>query len=175
MDPDEIGAFWTDAKIVAGLNPASAYGGPIPADTVPPPAWSFGVDAAQADRLLALVLDGTKTATSSALWDYEEENAPLPEAGDLSIVLDADDHPRALIRTTSVRVVPFDEVDDVHAFHEGEGNRTLEYWRDAHRAFFTENASHTKGFVDDMPVVLEEFVVLVPSGLRPDGPRMFGR
>lgn len=25
----------------------------------------------QADRLLALVLDGTKTATASALWDYE--------------------------------------------------------------------------------------------------------
>ncbi len=174
-DDGELDAFWTDAKIRAGLNPASAYGGPIVDDTLPPPAWSFGADPAQADRLLELVLEGTKTATSSALWDYEAADDPLPEPGDLSIVLDSGGHPRALLRTTRVRVVPFDEVDADHARAEGEGDRSLDSWRAAHRVFFAENAAHDRGFAPDMPVVLESFEVLVPEHLRPTRPRMFGR
>ena len=48
---------------------------------VPPAAWSFGATPEQADELLDLVLDGTKTATASALWDYDADDEPLPEAG----------------------------------------------------------------------------------------------
>ena len=46
------------------------------------------------------------------MWDYEAVGESLPEAGDLSIVLDGAGHPRALIATTDVRIVPFDEVDE---------------------------------------------------------------
>ena len=52
MDQDEIDAFWDDAKVRAGLNPARSYAGPNIHDTVPPPAWSFGADETQADELL---------------------------------------------------------------------------------------------------------------------------
>lgn len=172
---DAVDAFWADAKVRAGLNPIAAVTGPNAQDSVPPPAWSFGVDEAQADELLALVLSGTKTATSSARWDYDAENEPLPESGDLSIVLDSHGEPQALLRTVDVRVVPFDEVDAEHAYAEGEGDRSLAHWRAEHRRFFTENHSHDKGFSDDMPVVLETFEVLVPPEARPGSPRMFGR
>ena len=64
----------------------------------------------QADALLALVLDGTKTATASALADYEATGEPLPEVGTLGILLDGAGHPRALIETTEVGVVAFGEV-----------------------------------------------------------------
>lgn len=160
MTQDEIDAFWTDAKIVVGVNPTGYYTGAKPAEVLQPRAWSFGVSAAQADELLRLVLEGTKTATSSALWDYEAQNDPLPSVGTLSIVLDGDGHPRALIRTDDVRIVPFEEVDEEHARAEGEGARTLAQWRADHERFFTEHASHDQSFSPDMPVVLERFEVL---------------
>ncbi|GAB48029.1 ASCH domain-containing protein [Mobilicoccus pelagius] len=166
MDPDEIESFWADARVKAGLNASRPYFGPNALDSVTPPAWSFGADAAQADALLRLVLEGVKTATASALWDYEAEGDEVPTPGELSIVLDSAGHPQALLHTTSVRVVPFDEVDEAHAYAEGEGDRTLRYWREVHRRFFTEHASHDRGFADDMPVVLEEFEVLVPRGVH---------
>lgn len=152
--------FWELARPHALRGAVPAYFGPTPLGSVPPPAWSFGAGAEQADELLALVLEGTKTATASALWDFEAEDEPLPEPGTLSIILDGSDQPRALIETTDVTIVPFDEVDAEHARLEGEGDRSLEHWRDVHQRFFTEVASHGHGFAPDMPVVCERFRVL---------------
>ena len=58
-----------------------------------------------------------------------------------------------------VEVVPFDEVDEEHAYLEGEGDRSLEYWREVHERFFTEHATHDRGFATDMPIVCERFRV----------------
>ncbi|MFI5426937.1 ASCH domain-containing protein [Aeromicrobium sp. UC242_57] len=112
--------------------------------------------------MLTLVLDGTKTATASAQWDYEHEGEPIPRVGDLSILLDGAEHPRALIEVTHVDVRPFDEVDAEHAHLEGEGDRSLEHWRTVHERFFADHASHDRGFSPSMPVVLERFRVLYP-------------
>ena len=106
-----VEAFWDLARFHANLNSAPTYFGPTTLEVVPPPAWAFGDSAEEADELLQLVLDGTKTATASALWDYEAEGEALPEVGSLSILLDGRGHPRALINTTDVEVVPFDEVE----------------------------------------------------------------
>lgn len=128
-----------------------------------PDAWAFGATAEQADALLALVLDGTKTGTASALWDYEEAGDPVPAPGTLSIVLNGRGDPRALLRTTSMRIVPFDQVDAAHAFAEGEGDRSLGYWRQAHELFWREHSENPHGFKRDMPVVCELFEVLYPE------------
>lgn len=157
---DQVSAFWDLAKFHAKLNSAPSYFGPTTLEVVPPPAWCFGAVPGQADALLRLVLGGTKTATASALWDYEAEGEDLPQADTLSILLDGAGQPHALIETTQVRVVPFDEVDEEHARLEGEGDLSLAYWREAHQAFFTDSAVHDRGFADDMPVVLERFRVV---------------
>ena len=128
-----------------------------------PEAWAFGATCAQADELLELVLAGTKTATASALWDYEAEDEPLPEPGQLNIVVDGRGVPRALIRTTTVAIAAFDLVDAEHAWLEGEGDRTLKHWRHGHERFFSDFAAHNRGFARDMPVVLERFEVLHPT------------
>ncbi|EWS99812.1 RNA-binding protein [Intrasporangium oryzae NRRL B-24470] len=125
-----------------------------------PPAWAFGATPEQADELLALVLSGIKTATSGALWDYEAEGEELPTPGALDIVTDGRGVPHALIVTTQVDIVPFDEVGAEHAFLEGEGDRSLGTWREVHERFFTEHAVHGRGFSRDMPVVLQRFAVL---------------
>jgi uncharacterized protein YhfF len=158
VERSAIEAFWELARFHARLNSAPTYFGPTTLEVVPPPAWAFGDSPAEADELLRLVLDGTKTATASALWDYEAEGEGLPEVGSLSILLDGRGHPRALITTTDVEVVPFDEVDDEHAHLEGEGDRTLDHWRAAHERFFRTTSS--RGFEPDMPVVLERFQVV---------------
>lgn len=163
-----VEAFWQLARFHAKLNTAPSYFGPTTLEVVPPPAWSFGATPEQADELLVLVLDGTKTATASALADYESDGAPLPEPGSLSIIVDGAGHPRALIETTAVEVRPFSEVDAEHARLEGEGDLSLEHWREVHRRFFAEVATHDHRVDDDLPVVLERFrVVHQEAGPRP--------
>jgi len=168
VSEDEVSAFWGLARVHARLNSAPSYFGPTTLEVVPPPAWSFGDSAEQADELLGLVLDGTKAATASALRDYESEDEPLPEKGALSILLDGAGHPQALIEVTDVRVVPFDEVDEQFAVLEGEGDLSLAYWRDEHRRFFTSVGS--ADFDDAMSVVLEQFQVVYRSDRSDPGP-----
>ncbi len=128
-----------------------------------PAAWAFGCTASLADELLALVLSGTKTATASAFWDYEAEGDPLPQPGQLNILLDGNGTPSALVRTTFVRTVTFNGVDAEHAWLEGEGDRSLTTWRIDHERAFTEFASHDRGFDPEMPVVLERFELIHPA------------
>ena len=159
---DEIEQFWEAARHQTRTNPVPGYLGTYSGEALSPPAWSFGATPEHADELLALVLDGTKTATAGALWDYEHEDENLPRVGDLNIVLDSLDHPRALIEVVQVEVVPFEDVDAEHAHLEGEGDRSLAHWREVHQHFFTEFATHDRGFSPRMPVVLERFRVLYP-------------
>jgi uncharacterized protein YhfF len=157
---DEVRRFWSSARDGARLGVVPVYFPDTMLQLVPPPTWSFGATGQQADELLALVLEGRKTATASAAAEYEAEGAPLPEVGTLGIVLDGSGHPRALLETTRVDVVPFREVDADHARLEGEGDLSLQGWRTAHREFFGASGD----FSEDMPVVLERFRVLHTSG-----------
>ena len=159
-DDDELDAFWELARRHLEAGGVTAYTGETPLERLRPPAWAFGATPEQADELLALVLSGTKTATAGAYWDYEAEEEALPEVGTLGIVLDGAAHPRALVVTTEVSVTPFEEVDEMHAFLEGEGDRTVRYWREVHENFFRAYPAHDRGFAPDMPVVLERFEVL---------------
>jgi len=159
---EEIHTFWVMARRQARLESLPGYFGPTPLASVMPPAWSFGATPEQSTELADLVADGVKTATASAAEDYTAEGEQLPEPGVLGIVLDGEGHPRALVATTGVEVVAFDEVGDDHALAEGEGDGTLASWRERHEQFFRDNDPHGRGFRPDMPVVLERFRVLYP-------------
>ncbi|HET7270843.1 MAG TPA: ASCH domain-containing protein [Rubrobacter sp.] len=114
-----------------------------------------------ADELGALIADGTKTATCSALWEYETEVEPLPEVGLKTIVLDGNGNPLCIVETTEVEVRPYDEVDAQFAYEEGEGDLSLDYWRDAHWRFFSRTLSNIdKEPTTDMPLVCERFRVI---------------
>ncbi|MFI2366769.1 ASCH domain-containing protein [Promicromonospora sp. NPDC019610] len=159
----EVLDFWAATRQYAGMAKASIVVGHTVSETVPPQAWSFGDEPELAQTLLAAVLAGDKTATSSALWDYDDEGVPLPVVGELSILLDGERHPRALIRTTSVETTTFDEVDDDFAAAEGEDDRTLESWRAGHEAYFRRTLAEGREFATDMPIVCERFELLYPK------------
>jgi len=125
-------------------------------------AWQFG-DAP--DELADLVLRGVKTGTSSAYAFYEIEKEPLPQTGEYSVILNSKDEAVCIIRTTKVYVVSFKEVGEEHAYKEGEGDRSLAYWRQVHEAFFTEEMRQEGlSFNKDMQVVCEEFEVVYKLG-----------
>ena len=158
----ELQAFWEVARVRANLNRLAVYTGPTPLDILRPPDWSFGSGPEMADQLIELVLDGTKTATASALSDYEAAGEEVPRAGDLSIVTDGAGHPGALIVTTEVQVVPFGEVSAEHAEAEGEGDGSLDFWRRVHERYFTETSPDLTEPMEELPVVCERFRVLYP-------------
>ena len=121
-------------------------------------AWAFG---AEPDKLAELVVKGIKTGTASAYDLYEIEDEPLPQVGEYSVILDSHDEAVCIIKTTKVYVVPFCEVSEEHAYKEGEGDRSLDYWRNVHEAVFTEWLGEAGiAFSENMKVVCEEFEVV---------------
>ncbi|WP_034868529.1 ASCH domain-containing protein [Enterococcus casseliflavus] len=124
-------------------------------------AWSFGDTPQMADELAALVLAGKKTATTSAAALYEIEQEALPQSGTYSVLLNGSDVPKAALYLELVSIMPFDEVTADFAFLEGEGDRTLAYWRRVHEAFFRRAyASAGLSFHDQMLCVCEKFCVV---------------
>ena len=121
-------------------------------------AWAFGEAP---DKLADLVVQGIKTATCSAFDLYQINNEPLPQAGEYSVILDSRDEAVCIIKTLKVYVTEFRNVSEEHAFKEGEGDRSLEYWRIVHINFLTnELASVHKTFDENTKVVCEEFEVV---------------
>ena len=121
-------------------------------------AWPFGEAP---DELADLVVQGTKTATCSAYDLYIINDEPLPKAGDYSVILDSKEEAVCIIKTTKAYVTEFINVSAEHAFKEGEGDRSLEYWRKVHVNFLTnELASVNKAFNENTKVLCEEFEVV---------------
>lgn len=123
-----------------------------------PAAWQFGDSPELADELGHLVHAGNKTATCSALWEYEADGDPLPQAGAYSVILDGRDEPICIIQSVEIAIRPYDEVDARFAAEEGEGDRSLAYWRDGHWRFFGRSLQRIGKTPDlKMPLVCERF------------------
>ena len=103
--------------------------------------------------------DGPKRATTARLDSFDAEGEPLPVVGGYSVILDGAGQP-VIIRTTQVDTMPFGEVDEEFAWVEGEGDRSLAYWRAAYERFF---ASEGAPIADDDLVVLERFELVWPA------------
>lgn len=127
-------------------------------ESTPYTSWSFGNTKTMADELLALVIAGKKQATASYYDSYIASSETLPEKGTYSVLLDGDNTPRAVILTQHVEMIPFKQVSQAHAFLEGEGDRTLDYWQEHHQKFFSAEArSYGLKFYDTSLVVFEIF------------------
>ena len=120
------------------------------------PATSFGSSPAMETRLAALVLAGRKRAT---VWngDLSSDTAP-----GMRWRVMADERPAAVIETISIERRLFRDVDAAFAFEEGEGDRSLLFWRVVHEQFFREEGS----FAPDMSLWCERFRLI--AVLDPD-------
>lgn len=126
-----------------------------------PDVFAFGDSPGLADELAALVASGKKRATASLPVEFTSGGLPLPRVGDVSIVTTGDGRPVAIIELTDVRHTPFGEVDGAFAAAEGEGDGSLEWWRSAHRAYFSRICARHGGTFDEATVVIcQRFRVL---------------
>jgi uncharacterized protein YhfF len=112
-------------------------------------SFAFGDSPELADELLALVLVGAKTATC---WAASEGDKGVV-VGKRWIVKDGQARPRAVLETIEVMRRRFGEVDAAFAHDEGEGDRTLADWREAHTDYFTRRSE----FSPDMELYCERF------------------
>lgn len=120
-------------------------------------AWQFG---GAPDYLVALVMQKIKTATASGydLYFIPGEEESLPQVGEYSVIEDSKEQAVCIIQTSKTTVIPFDEVGDEQAYKEGEGDRSLAYWRKVHDEFFSEDfASCGVQFDHKSKILCEEF------------------
>ena len=128
--------------------------------------WAFGNSPEMADELLQHVLNGEKTGTSSLhlLYDLELEQEKFPKVGQYSVILDGSNQARAVIGTKVVDILPYNNISEVHAYLEGEGDRTLAYWRSVHQPFFEQElVEHQLSFSEELLIVYELFEVVFRS------------
>lgn len=117
--------------------------------------WSFGDSPALADELAALVIAGKKRGTCGSLASYRQEDPPVIP-GAWHIVLNGAGEPVCVIRTLVLRMIRFNEMTAELAALEGEGDLSLRYWQQAHRAFFEREGTWSP----EMELVYEEFALI---------------
>lgn len=110
--------------------------------------WTFGMDV---DRLINLVLDGKKTATTSL---YELDN--ISKVGDISILTDSKDNNVCFIKTSNVIVTEFKNITWDLAKLEGE-NKSLNEWKENHMNYFNKIDPN---FNENTKVIFEVFEVI---------------
>lgn len=136
------------------------------------PKAEFAFPGPLRDRLVELILAGTKTSTTCLLADYHVSGDPLPTVGARSVLVDSADQPVGLLETTGVRVVRLADVDLQHVLAEGEGDATVAGWRAVHERFWAsaemlESLGDPDFHVDDDTQVVLETFRCVEQGPRP--------
>lgn len=119
-------------------------------------AWSFGNTKEMAHELGQLVMEGKKTATCSLLRAYQGYEDEIPQVGVYSVLCDGDEKPLCIVVNTHTWLCRYNEVDERHAYEEGEGDRTLSYWRKVHLEFFSQYGN----FHEEDMLVCERFEVV---------------
>lgn len=127
-------------------------------DKVMPDSWYFCDNKKDADECAELVVQGVKRATSTSLWWYETHQHSLPVIGDLYIITNWEGNAKAIIETTKVTPVKYKDITEEYAAIEGEGDKTLAYWKKVHWAYYTREMQE-KGAQPsmDMTIVCEQF------------------
>lgn len=113
----------------------------------------YGLPGPLRDELVAAILAGAKTATSSLHAAYGDE--PLPRVGEGEILLDSAGAPVAVLRTTDVELRAFGDIDADFARAEGEGFTDVAAWRAAHADFWREHP------LSDASLVVTQRIALV--------------
>jgi uncharacterized protein YhfF len=152
IPPQTVLEFWNAFVATGAGNEQNPY-----------ESFAFGNSEKLASALAALVLSGTKRATTSAVWSYEISGQRLPAPGDQSIVTNWDGQPICIIETTQVDVMPLNQVSAEFAAVEGEGDGSLSFWVEGHRRYFSRECERAgQAFCEEMLVACERFKVVYP-------------
>ena len=123
----------------------------------------FGDSAELADELLGLVLNGAKRATAELVAEFAVRGEALPRVGSHWVACDGRGVPRAVLRSTELRLGTIGHADEAFARDEGEDDLTLESWLRGHRRYWERTcAARGATFTDQDEIVFERFRVVWP-------------
>ncbi|WP_098485385.1 ASCH domain-containing protein [Georgenia soli] len=126
----------------------------------------FGDSAELSDELLGLVLHGPKRATADLVSEFLARGERLPQVGSHWVACDGAGVPRAVLRSTELRLGTIADADEAFARDEGEDDRTLESWLREHRRYWERTcAARGARFTDEDEIVFERFRVVWPPEL----------
>lgn len=125
--------------------------------------WHFGDTKDVAAHCAHLVRAGIKTATSGLIWEMEADGEQIPQPGDLAVVVDLSGEPYCIIELTECSIQSFAKVDKAFAFDYGEGDRSLEGWRQDAWEYFAPICQNL-GYVpsETMLLACQRFRVVYP-------------
>ncbi|MGB0798051.1 MAG: ASCH domain-containing protein [Planktomarina sp.] len=131
--------------------------------------FMFGEDRVSCDRQLALVRGKSKSAMCAPLSDFEGDEDAMPKVGRCDIATEWDGTPAAVIKTTRVDKVTFNNVTGQMAIADGVtagGPRdSLDAWRKMMKTTLTTGGA----FDPNMMLVFEHFELIENLGDRPNG------
>lgn len=129
-----------------------------------PMSFYFCDNQKDADECAELVVKGIKQATAGSQWSYEKNNEDLPKVGDVFIVTNWIGEAKAIVETTKIEKTPYNQITETFARIEGEGDKSLEYWRKVHWAFFSREMEPSGAApTEDMIIVCEHFSTIWPK------------
>ncbi|SJL83771.1 ASCH domain-containing protein [Vibrio palustris] len=129
-------------------------------------AGYFCADEYNANVCADLIARGEKRASCSLEYWYSHADESRPQVGDLHVVTNWNGTPVCIVEIISVSTCLYCDVTAEFAAEEGEGDKSLEWWREAHWAFFSQECEEL-GIQpsQEMSLVLEHFNVVYPSTL----------
>ncbi|PRX44395.1 ASCH domain-containing protein [Salegentibacter salegens] len=128
-----------------------------------PISFYFCDNQKDANECAELVGRGIKQATATSLWWFKKNNESLPKIGNQQIVTDWNGNAKAIVETIKIEQVPFNKITKEFAAIEGEGDKSLTYWRRVHKAYYKrEMASYPEDFNEEMIIVCEYFKNIYP-------------
>ena len=120
--------------------------------------FNFCDNEKDAKECAQLTRDGIKQATSTSLWWFEKNNTDLPEVGNIYVVTDWYKIAKAIVEVVKVEQTPFNQITDEYAAIEGEGGKSLEYWKKVHWDYYSlEMEEFGEKPTEDMMIVCEQF------------------
>jgi uncharacterized protein YhfF len=123
----------------------------------------IGTPGEMRQRLNGLILNRQKRATAGLLLDYIRDGEELEFVGEHLALVDDDQRRIAVVEVGRVDSVLFGEVSWKFAQAEGEGDESLEEWREGHRRFWTSIGEVVDEFT---PVVLIWFQLVTTTDPR---------
>jgi uncharacterized protein YhfF len=128
------------------------------------PHAEFAFPGPLRDSLVASILSGTKTTTTSLLAEYAVDGEELPSAGRRQAVIDSMKQPVAIIETVQVDQVRLDQVSLAHIIDEGEGHTTVAQWRADHERYW--HSEEMRSYLADPAFMVRDETVVILERFR---------
>lgn len=123
-----------------------------------PKVYRFSDNETDANHSVSLVMSGIKKATSHSLLGLQLQKKELPKRGDFTVLTDWDGKAKCIVRTTSVRMIPYFSINENHSKIEGDGDGSLADWKKSHWEYFLrELGAFDRKPNESMIVVFEYF------------------